>query len=85
MSVDSKQWSDADTERAVAAWNSFLATHDVSGHIGKTAGIEPDSGKVWFGESAKDIARQMEQEGRRRPFYAVRVGSEVYVRKGGRR
>ncbi|HUE72808.1 MAG TPA: hypothetical protein VMP01_18120 [Pirellulaceae bacterium] len=78
-------WSEADTQRAIDIWTQYLAAHDVSDRVGQTAGIEPDSGRVWFGSSAQDIARQMEAAGGRHPFYAVRVGGEHYVRKGGRR
>lgn len=78
-------WSAADTQRAIEIWTGYQAAHDVSDRLGQTAGIEPESGRVWFGTSAQDIAQQMEQSGERHPFYAVRVGSEHYVRKGGRR
>ena len=44
-----------------------------------------DSGRVWFGESAQDIARKMREEGVEAPFYCVRVGQDFYVRKGGHR
>jgi hypothetical protein len=78
-------WTAADTQRAIGIWTNYQATHDVSASVGQTAGIEPDTGRVWFGSSAQDIARQMEAAGGQRPFYAVRVGADHYVRKGGRR
>ena len=78
-------WSAADTQRAIEIWREYQAAHDVTDRVGQTAGIEPETGRVWFGVSAQDIARQMDSAGGQHPFYAVRVGSEHYVRKGGRR
>lgn len=79
-------WSEADTARALEFWEEHQRTHDLSDRLGQVAGIDPVSGRVWFGESAKDIVRQMEDaEGQSTPFYAIRVGRDHYVRKGGRR
>jgi len=78
-------WSESDTVRALKIWTEYQEQHDVSTRAGQTAGIDPLSGRVWFGESAQDIAEQMEAEGAISPFYAVRVGSEFYLRKGGHR
>ena len=47
-----------------------------------TAGIDPVSGQIWFGASAKDIVAQMEAEGIVTPLYFVRVGTDYYLRKG---
>ena len=52
---------------------------------GQAAGIDPVSGRIWFGESATDIWQQMEAEGIDIPLYYVRVGYDYYVRKGGHR
>jgi hypothetical protein len=78
-------WTEVDTQRAIAAWDEYQRSHDVSGLKGKTAGIEPESGRVWIGESGLDVSQQMESEGIHRPFYAVRIGYDYYIRKGGRR
>jgi hypothetical protein len=79
------QWTDADTDRAIEFWNRYQRENDVSNRIGETAGIDPVTGRVWFGESAKDIWRQMDEEDIDTPLYYVRVGYDYYVRKGGRR
>ncbi len=50
--------------------------------MGQTAGIDPVSGRVWFGSSAKDIVAQMEAEGVSVPFYFIRIGFDFYLRKG---
>ena len=78
-------WNEADTARAIQFWQEYQKNHDVTNRVGETAGIDPVSGRVWFGESAQDIGDQMEAEGVTAPFYAVRVGSDFYLRKGGRR
>jgi hypothetical protein len=76
-------WTETDTQRARHIWETYQRTHNVSDRLGQTAGIDPASGRVWFGESAKDIVAQMEAEGSSTPLYFVRVGSEYYLRKGG--
>jgi hypothetical protein len=74
-----------DTAKAREIWAEYQRQHDVSDHIGQAVGIDPVSGRIWFGRKALDIARQMCAEGIDRPFYCIRVGSDYYGRKGGRR
>jgi hypothetical protein len=83
MSVSN--WTDADTVRAKEIWAEYQHQHDISARKGQAVGIDPVSGRVWFGESGLDIKRQMVAEGIDRPFYCVRVGYDYYLRKGGRR
>jgi hypothetical protein len=78
-------WTQADTSRALQIWAEYQKQRDVSGMKGQTAGIDPASGRVWFGESATDIWQQMEAEGIDIPLYYLRVGYDYYVRKGGHR
>ena len=78
-------WTEADTAKALQIWGEYQRQHDVSSLAGQTAGIDPISGRIWFGESATDIWEQMEAEGIDTPLYYTRVGSDYYVRKGGRR
>jgi hypothetical protein len=75
------QWSEADTARAQQIWAEYQKHHDVSARVGQAVGIAPVSGRVWFGESAIDIVRQMNAEGIDTPLYFVRVGSDYYLRK----
>lgn len=74
-----------DTAKAREIWAEYQRQHDVSDRMGQAVGIDPVSGRVWFGRKALDIARQMRAEGIDRPFYCIRVGSDYYGRKGGRR
>jgi hypothetical protein len=76
-------WTETDSVRALQIWDEYLKHHDVSNRIGEAAGIDPVSGRVWFGESGVDIVRKMQEDGIHRPLYFVRVGSDYYVRKGG--
>lgn len=78
-------WNEADTARALGIWAEFQRLNDLSSRAGQTAGIDPVSGRIWFGESASDIWQQMEAQGVEAPLYYVRVGSEFYLRKGGHR
>ncbi len=74
-----------DVERACQIWEEYQKQHDVSDRKGQAVGIDPVSGRVWFGESGIDIYKQMEAEGTMTPLYVVRVGYDYYVRKGSTR
>jgi hypothetical protein len=71
-----------DSEKAREIWAQYQRQHDVSSRTGQAVGVDPVSGRVWFGRKAMDIAKQMRAEGIDRPFYCVRVGSDYYGRKG---
>lgn len=75
-------WTEEDTQRAVAFWEEYQKTHDITPYLGQTAGIDPKTGRVWFGKSAQDIWRQQDREGTPVPFYSVCVGKTYYRRKG---
>ena len=75
----------ADAEKAQAIWAEYQKTHDVSARKGQAVGIDPATGRVWFGPSARDIAHQMQQQAVSAPLVFLRVGYSYYVRKGGRR
>jgi hypothetical protein len=85
MSVHLSTWTEADSNRAQEIWSKYRQDHDVSGEVGQTAGIDPSSGRIWFGESVQDVIAQRDADGSAAPLFLVRVGSETYYRKGGRR
>jgi len=85
LEPDAPGWTAEDTERALRAWEEYRQFHDISACIGQTAGIEPRSGRVWFGESIPDVLRQRDAEGIDAPLFAVRVGYDYYYRKGSAR
>ncbi len=78
-------WKEEDTIRALQIWADYQKQHDVSDRLGQAVGIDPTSGRIWFGESALDIRRQMDAEGVDTPLYLLRVGCDYYLRKGGHR
>ena len=75
----------SDTQHAQQIWAEFASKNDLSNRLGQAAGIDPASGRVWFGESALDIVAQMDTAGEFTPLYFIRVGEDAYLRKGGRR
>jgi hypothetical protein len=74
-----------DVERVRRIWDEYQKQHDITPLIDQTAGIDPGSGRIWFGESGLDVRRKMRAEGIDVPIYCVRVGYEHYLRKGSRR
>ena len=67
---------------AKAIWAAYQQKHDLSDRKGTTAGIDPNAGKVWFGESALDIVKKREDKGLHSPLYFIRIGYDYYLRKG---
>jgi hypothetical protein len=75
-------WEESDSARAKQIWIDYQRQHDLSGRVGQTAGIDPRSGRIWFGATARDIVAQRNAEGLDSPLYFQRVGSETYLHKG---
>jgi len=78
-------WTEADSNRAQEIWSEYRQRNDVSAQVGQTAGIDPVSGNIWFGDSIQDVIAQREADGSLAPLFFMRVGSETYYRKGGHR
>jgi hypothetical protein len=78
-------WTEADSVKARQIWADYQRQHDVSDRHGQAVGIDPVTGRVWFGESARDIMLQLQAEGCWTPLYFLRVGYDYYQRKGGHR
>ena len=78
------KWGEADSAKAKQIWAEYRQQHDLSGRIGQTAGIDPHSGRIWFGESIREIVSQRDADGLDSPLFFERVGSDVYLRKGNR-
>ena len=77
-------WTEADMIRAKEIWAEYLKKHDISGREGQAAGIDPESGRIWFGGSALETVENMKAAGIDRPLFFVRVGYDHYLRKGSR-
>lgn len=78
-------WTEVDSKRAQEIWSEYRQHHDVSSKVGQTAGIDPVSGRIWFGNSIQDVIALRYASGSSASLFFVRVGSETYYRKGGRR
>ena len=81
MSVS--HWTEADSIRSREIWHEYQQQHDLSQRTGQTAGIDPASGRLWFGDSIQDVVAQRDADGSEAPLYFVRVGASTYYRKGG--
>jgi hypothetical protein len=77
-------WTNADSRKARQIWEDYQKQHDVSASVGQAVGIDPVTGGVWFGESARAIADLLDGQGIGRPLYFLRVGFSHYQRKGHR-
>jgi hypothetical protein len=69
--------------RAKEIWAQYQREHDVSARIGQTVGIDPKSGRLWFGECALDVVARRNADGIDSPLFFERVGYGAYLRKGG--
>jgi hypothetical protein len=68
------------SRKALAVWQDYQKSHDVSAQKGQTAGIDPESGRVWFGKSPSDIWDQLKDEGLTIPLVYLGVGMVHYAR-----
>jgi len=83
--MTSSTWKDSDTAKAEKIWSQYQAHHDLSTSTGKTAGIDPRTGRVWIGGTIQDVLSQRDAAGIDSPLFFERIGSKAYYRKGGRR
>lgn len=83
--IESSTWGEIDSLKAKQIWTDYQQRHDLSEHVGQTVGIDPATGRVWFGESIQDVVAQREAEGLDSPLFFERVGFATYFRKGARR
>lgn len=78
-------WTETDSKRAQEIWSAYQRCHDLSDKRGQTAGIDPASGRIWFGGSIQDVVDQCRAEGSAAPLFFMRIGAVTYYLKGGRR
>lgn len=76
-------WTETDSATAQQIWAEYQKRHDLSTCIGKTAGIDPQTGRVWIGESIQDVLSQRDRDGNDSLLFFERIGSPTYYRKGG--
>jgi len=77
-------WKPEYTVAAERYWAEYQKTHDLTDRLDQTAGIDPNTGQIWFGESIPDVIKQRDAEGISTPLRFERVGSVTYYIKGGR-
>jgi len=85
MKVTVSNWTQADSSRAQQLWSDYRQHNDLSERAGQTAGIDPENGRIWFGDSIQDVVARRDAAGSQAPLFFVRVGFETYYRKGGHR
>ena len=78
-------WTESDTAKAERIWSEYQQHHDLSDSVGKTAGIDPHTGRVWIGESIQDVLSKRDADRIDSLLFFERIGSPTYYRKGGRR
>ncbi len=76
------RWDPADSAKCKQIWDDYQQEHDLSERYGQTAGIDPKTGRIWFGESMKDVVKQRAAEGLKNPIFFERVGHETYYIRG---
>jgi hypothetical protein len=84
VAMKAPNWSSADSAKAKQLWAEYQEQHDVADRKGQAVGIDPHTGEVWFGASAKDIWLALEAQGKARPLFYARVGQPTYGRMGAR-
>lgn len=63
--------------RAQEIWSDYQQSHDLSEKAGQTAGIDPATGRIWFGESVQGVIAERVADAIDSPLYFVRVESSV--------
>ncbi len=83
--MEHPNWTKTDSRKSKQIWAEYQEQHDISDRIGQTAGIDPKSGKIWFGDSISEIVEHRRAEGMTSPLFFELVGFKAYFRKGGHR
>ena len=71
-------WNKTDSAKAKQIWVEYQRQHDLSRCIWQTAGIDPRSGRIWFGETIGCIVLQRNAERLGSPLFFERFGSGAY-------
>jgi hypothetical protein len=85
MTTKEATWTDEDTARCKRIWEAYQKEHDLSDRIGETAGIDPQSGRIWIGNSISAIIKERREQGFESPLFFERIGFPTYYRRGGQR
>ena len=76
-----------DVDKAKQLWEAYEKSHDLSNLQNLAVGIDPETGKIHVGETAKAITLRLRlrKEGRHRPLFFRWVADPYYNHKLGRR
>ncbi|MYC76815.1 hypothetical protein F4X10_13710 [Candidatus Poribacteria bacterium] len=62
-------WTEADSRKCKQIWTEYQKQRDITERIGQTAGIDPKSERIWFGDSALEIVEKRETEDLTSPLF----------------
>ncbi|MBI1345503.1 hypothetical protein GC163_04370 [bacterium] len=77
--------SPVEIARAEQIWAEYQAAHDLSPYRGWTAGIDPQTKRVWLAASLAELSQQRKSTGDMALLHFVRVGASTYFVKGAKR
>lgn len=72
---------EVDIEKAEKIWAEYERTHDLAANQDLAVGIDPETGEIHFGKTAKAITLRLMEEGRNKPLFFRWVKSPYYTRK----
>lgn len=85
MNATQLEMTEQEHQTAQEMWVDFQQTHDLSTNTGWAAGIDPESGNIWIGETMADVIDKRDAAGIDSLLWFERVGSATFYKKGGRR
>ena len=80
--MEHSNWTEDDSRKAKYIWTAYQKNHDITDQIGQTAGIDPKTERIWFGDTALEIVQKRRAEGLTSPLFFQRIGYASYLRKG---
>jgi hypothetical protein len=83
--TETEHWSAEETQKAQDIWAEYQRQHNVVDKYGQVVGIDPQSGRVWFGTDLAKVTQAARASGVKSPLLCLRAGFGYYQRKGGRR
>jgi hypothetical protein len=83
--MESRTTADPMWERVDQIWADYQKTHGDAAAERVAVGIDPATGDVFLGSSAKDITMRLIKEGRPRRLYFRWSDDPFYTHKGARR
>ena len=57
--MEHSTWTEDDSRKAKHLWTAYQKNHDITDQIGQTAGIDPKTERIWFGDSALRLSNNV--------------------------